>query len=72
MNLYTKVKGAIKAFTHLWTVKVLWEGKLYVHKARNAADAYTWGDCYPLDATVLILDFQVPYATHVRGVWGRP
>lgn len=74
MNLCTKVKGAIKSLTHLWTVEVRWGTKLYTHKARNATDAFEWADCYPADADVRIIDFKLPFAARLAsrdGAWVR-
>lgn len=72
MNLCTKVKGAVKSLTHLWTVEVRWGNKLFTHKARNVTDAFEWADCYPEDADVRIIDFKRPYAArlaHRDGAW---
>lgn len=72
MSLCTKVKGAMKSLTHLWTVKVHFAGRVVSHKARNAADAFEWADCYGVDCEVLILDFLKPYAARLAardGVW---
>lgn len=72
MNLCTKVKGAVKSLTHLWTVEVRWGNKLFTHKARNATDAFERADCYPADADVRIIDFKRPYAArlaHRDGAW---
>lgn len=35
MNLCTKVKGAVKSLTHLWTVEVRWGNKSFADSIRT-------------------------------------
>lgn len=74
MNLCTKIKRAYHRATRLWTVRVEWTTRTIVHHAKDEADALEWADCYPLDATVTIVDFQVPRLARLAsrdGAWVR-
>lgn len=72
MSFCTKAKALMHRATHLWTAKVQFGRKVVTHYAKDANDAFEWAACYGVEYSVIVLDFQKPYAARLAqrdGVW---